>query len=130
MTSIRDLIPKDKFDKSTIYELCQLADNEIQPIIFDLLEWLQDCNWAVAREILPIIILHQNVAMPYILTILQGDDVMWKYWVIGLVIPYLTYPNRQLIKSELVTLSSLDIIDEDIKEIVLMSKNCLANYFD
>lgn len=129
MTSLRDLIPKDKFDNSTINQLCKLTDNEMQPIIFDLLEWLQDYNWPIAKDILPIVVLHQNIAMPHILTILQGNDIMWKYWVIQLVIPYLIYPNKQLVKSELERLSSLEIIDEDIDEIVKLSKNCLAFYY-
>lgn len=129
MASLRDLIPKEKFDNSTINQLCKLTDNEMKPIIFDLLEWLQDYNWPIARDILPIVVLHQNIAMPHILTILQGNDIMWKYWVIELVIPYLIYPNRQLVKSELERLSSLEIIDEDIEEIIKLSKNCLAFYY-
>ncbi|WP_346848643.1 DUF5071 domain-containing protein [uncultured Clostridium sp.] len=129
MTSLRDLIPKDKFDYSTINQLCKLTDNEIQPIILDLLELLQDYNWPIAKDILPIIVVHQNIAMPHILTILQGDDIIWKYWIIELVIPYLIYPNKQLVKSELERLSSLEIIDEDIAEIVKLSKNHLAFYY-
>ena len=129
MTSLRDLIPKDKFDNSTINQLCKLTDNEMQPIILDLLEWLQDYNWPISRDILPIVVIHQNIAMPHILTILQGNDIMWKYWVIELVIPYLIYPNKQLVKSELERLSSLEIIDEDIDEIVKLSKKCLAFYY-
>ena len=129
MTSLRDLIPKDKFDNSTINQLCRLTDDEMQPIIFDLLEWLQDYNWPIAKDILPIVVLHQNIAMPHILTILQGNDIMWQYWVIELVIPYLIDPNKQLVKSELERLSSLEIIDEDIEEIVKLSKNCLTFYY-
>lgn len=67
--------------------------------------------------------------MPHILTILQGNDIMWQYWVIELVIPYLIDPNKQLVKSELERLSSLEIIDEDIEEIVKLSKNCLTFYY-
>lgn len=129
MTSLRDLIPKDKFDNSTINQLCRLTDDEMQPIIFDLLEWLQDYNQPIAKDILPIVVLHQNIAMPHILTILQGNDIMWQYWVIELVIPYLIDPNKQLVKSELERLSSLEIIDEDIEEIVKLSKNCLTFYY-
>ena len=33
---------KDKFDNSRIDNLCELTDKEIEPIIFNLLEWLQD----------------------------------------------------------------------------------------
>lgn len=129
MTSLKDLIPKDKFDNSTINQLCKLTDNEIQPIIYNLLEWLQDYNWPIAKDILPIVVLHQNIAMPYILTILQGNDIIWKYWVLELVIPYLIYPNKQLVKNELERLSSLEIIDEDIDEIVKLSKNYLEFYY-
>jgi len=67
--------------------------------------------------------------MPHILTILQGNDIMWKYWVIKLMIPYLIYPNKQLVKSELERLSSLEIINEDIREIVNLSKDYLAFYY-
>ncbi|SHH45291.1 DUF5071 domain-containing protein [Clostridium intestinale] len=127
--TLRDLIPKDKFDNSTIKQLCKLTDNEIRPIIFDLLEWLQDYNWPIAKDILPIVILHQNIAIPHIITILQGNNMMWKYWIIELVIPYLIYPNKQLLKSELERLSSFEIINDDIDEIVKMSKNCLTVYY-
>jgi len=127
--TLRDLIPKDKFDNSTIKQLCKLTDNEIRPIIFDLLEWLQDYNWPIAKDILPIVILHQNIAIPHIITILQGNNMMGKYWIIELVIPYLIYPNKQLLKSELERLSSLEIINDDIDEIVKMSKSCLTVYY-
>lgn len=129
MTALKGLIPKDKFDNSTISQLCKLTDNEIQPIIFDLLEWLQDYNWPIAKDILPIVVLHQNIAMPHILTILQGNDTIWKFWIIELVIPYLIYPNKQLVKSELERLSSLEITDEDINEVVKISKKCLEFYY-
>nr|3UT7_A Chain A, Structural view of a non Pfam singleton and crystal packing analysis [Acetivibrio thermocellus ATCC 27405]3UT8_A Chain A, Structural view of a non Pfam singleton and crystal packing analysis [Acetivibrio thermocellus ATCC 27405]3UT8_B Chain B, Structural view of a non Pfam singleton and crystal packing analysis [Acetivibrio thermocellus ATCC 27405] len=129
MTSLRDLIPKHKFDNSTIDQLCKLIDNEIEPIIFDLLKWLQDYNWPIAKDILPVVVLHQSIAMPHILTILQGNDIMWKYWVIKLMIPYLIYPNKQLVKSELERLSSLEIINEDIREIVNLSKDYLHFYY-
>jgi len=38
------LNPKTQIDNSTIDQLCKLIDNEIEPIIFDLLKWLQDYN--------------------------------------------------------------------------------------
>jgi len=41
----------------------------------------------------------------------------------------LIYPNKQLVKSELERLSSLEIINEDIREIVNLSKDYLAFYY-
>lgn len=42
--NVKDLIPKNKFDDSNIEKLYLLTDEEIIPIIYDLLEWLMDYN--------------------------------------------------------------------------------------
>ena len=129
LNNIRSLIPKDKFDNSSIYELEKLSEAEIQPIMYELLEWLQDYNWPIAREILPIILLHQNIAMPYIIDILEGNDVMWRYWIMDLVIPNLLVSNKQLLRKPLEKLAALTDNDEDTKELVEKSKLCLALYY-
>ena len=129
MNNIRSLIPKDKFDNSSINKLEKLSDAEIQPIIYELLECLQDYNWPIAREILPIILLHQNIAMPYIIDVLEGNDVMWRYWIMDLVIPNLLVSNKQLLRKSLEELAALTGNDEDTKELVEKSKQCLDFYY-
>ena len=42
---IKHLIPKDKGDYKNIEELKRLSFDEIEPIVPDLLVWLQDINW-------------------------------------------------------------------------------------
>lgn len=46
---LRDLIPKNKFDDGNIVELDGLTDEELKPIVYDLLMWLQDYNWPISR---------------------------------------------------------------------------------
>ena len=41
MTDIHDLVPKNKFDSSNIERLKHLTDNEIEPILPSLLEWIE-----------------------------------------------------------------------------------------
>lgn len=126
---IKSLIPKDKFDNSAIEKLCPLSDKEIQPIINDLLEWLQDYNWPIAKDILPIIILHQNIAILHILDVLKGNDIMWQYWVIDLVIPNLIITNKLLLKNELKRISLLEKVNEDIELLSETAKECLDFYY-
>ena len=89
MTDIYELIPKDKFDSSNIERLKKLTDNEIEPILPSLLEWIQDCNWPVARDILPVLALHQSVLVPLIHRVLSPNekDDIWKYWIITCLAP-------------------------------------------
>lgn len=126
---IKDLIPKDKFDNSTIKQLNKLTDKEIKPIIYKLLEWLQDLNWPIAQEILPIIIKHQEVVVPYISSILNGQDIMWKIWVMELIIPALTYENKNMFHEDIKNLSRLVENDEDTVAIIESANKCLQNNF-
>jgi hypothetical protein len=129
MDYLHELLPKVKDDDSTIEELKKLTDEQIEPIIGSLLEWLQDFNWPVAKEILPIVCQHQNVAMPHITAVLRGDDSQWIYWIIVLLVPRLTEGNKESLKSDIISLSELTGEDEDTREIVEVSKECLATCF-
>lgn len=84
-----DLVPKDKFDSSTIAALKSLTEREIAPILPALLEWIQDCNWPVASDILPVLALHQAALAPLIHSVLRPNekDAIWKYWIITCLVP-------------------------------------------
>lgn len=48
---LNNLIPKHKFDIEKVELLEGLTFDEIEPIIRNLLEWLQDGNWPVSRPL-------------------------------------------------------------------------------
>ena len=81
---IKNLVPKDKFDTSTIDELHKLSDEEIECIIPELLEWLQDMNWPVADAVVYILLQHKNVVEKYLLDLLKPDNIdeTWKHNII------------------------------------------------
>lgn len=78
----RDLIPKHKFDQKVIGRLKTLSFEQLKPIIPDLLEWLQDMNWPIARPIADILKPFADRLTPEIIKILKTDDGMWKLWVL------------------------------------------------
>lgn len=80
--NIKALIPKDKFDIETAKKLSNYSIKEVQPIIPELLEWLQDGNWPVSKPIADFLIPFTEDISQEILQILKGNDGMWKYWIL------------------------------------------------
>jgi hypothetical protein len=128
MDVIKELLPKDKSDNSNIDRLKHLTDEQIQPLIPSLLEWLQDFNWPIAEEILQLIVARQNLVIPYVNNIFRGDDRMWQYWMLTKLVPLLTKNNIQMIKNDLIYLSSLNE-NEDTFDIVQLSKKYVALHY-
>lgn len=128
--NIRDYIPKDKFDNSNIEILYNLTDEEIKPIIYDLLEWLQDFNWPVANEILGVLMKREDLVFPYIKDILSNDDVMWKIHLMDLLIPSFTDEHKKELENQLVALSNIQEEDEDSIAIKESAQRCLNKCFD
>ncbi|MBP5492263.1 MAG: DUF5071 domain-containing protein [Clostridiales bacterium] len=84
MDNLQNLIPKDKFDLSTIDAITALSDSEIDEIYPILLTWLQDMNWPVSEPMAGVLASRKCVAEKHILKILpaeQNDDI-WKYNII------------------------------------------------
>jgi hypothetical protein len=80
--NIRELIPKDKFDEEVIDRLKALSFEQINPIIPELLEWLQDINWPISGPIAQLLNPFVNRITPEIIKILKTDDGLWKLWIL------------------------------------------------
>jgi len=78
---VRKLIPKNKHDQSRINELKKLTYEQIEPIIPDLLIWLQDMNWPIGRPVADILKPFVNRMTPEIIKILRTNDSLWEFWV-------------------------------------------------
>jgi hypothetical protein len=115
--NIQKLIPKHKSDFQTVELLKNYNFEEIEPIIPDLLEWLQDMNWPISNPIANFLIQFTEKISPEIVKILKGNDEMWKYWIL------LTFGKNiknKLVLNEIeriVKNPTLDEIENDIFEI-------------
>ena len=86
---IRELLPKNKFDNSNINRLFLLTDEEIKPIIYELLEWTQDYNWPIAKEIIPVLLESSYLLIPADLSALS---------IVNLIINALHTPKYILLR--------------------------------
>ncbi|WP_082498293.1 DUF5071 domain-containing protein [Chryseobacterium sp. Leaf180] len=80
--NLQDLVPKEKDDDRHIVKLKKLSFEEIQPIIPDLLEWLQDINWPIASDVADVLEPFADKLTPYLMEVLISNDGMWKYWIL------------------------------------------------
>jgi hypothetical protein len=83
---LNKLIPEHKFDTEKVELLNNLTFEEIEPIIRNLLEWLQDGNWPVSRPLGKYLkTLPPAKLGPYLMEILNGNDYDWKYFLIAIL---------------------------------------------
>lgn len=81
--NVKDLVPKNKFDDTSIDTLKRLSYEEIEPIVPDLLEWLQDMNWPVASEVRDVLTPFIDQLFPEFQKIFTSNDGLWKYWILS-----------------------------------------------
>ncbi len=125
--NVKDLVPKDKHDVSNINKLYSLTDDEMKLIVYDLLEWIQDYNWPVAQELVPLLKEREDIIFPYMSDILRGDDFMWKYWIMDLIIPDFSFEHKNSLKDDILLLINDPDIDEDTESIREIAEECYKN---
>ena len=103
MKKVKDLVPKNIFDFSGIEELRKLSDEEIASVIPDLLAWMKDMNWPVAKEMPALLAPHQKVLIPHIIEILQPEqwECDWKTDIILFLLPLLDEKYLLMLKPSL-----------------------------
>lgn len=83
---INNCIPKDKFDTAAIELAREIGFPALNPILADLLKWIQDANWPVAAGTAALLSNAGLEIVPHIKAILRSDDGTWKHWTIDLVV--------------------------------------------
>ncbi len=86
--SIRDMLPQDKHDIDRAVAIMSLGYPAIEPVIPDLLEWMQDLNWPVASALqLPLARVGVPLAV-HLRPIFASDDDIWKQVLISRIVAY------------------------------------------
>ena len=81
-SDLKALLPEDKCDIDRAEAIVKLGYPDIEPVLPELLEWMQDLNWPVAHVLLPFLAKIDSPLIPHIRYILGTEDGEWKYSVL------------------------------------------------
>jgi hypothetical protein len=80
------LVPISKFDTNLAERLVALGFPVVEPVLPQILEWVQDMNWPVSRVFQPFLVSIGSPLVPYVRAVLATHDDSWKHYVlIGIV---------------------------------------------
>lgn len=115
-TNLVALIPLTKHETEKASALVQLGFPAVEPVVPQILEWLQDLNWPVGFIFQPFLVRIGKPLAPYIRTILAGQDDGWKYSLLAAVVGEST-ELAQTLRPELERLATSPSAGESKEEV-------------
>lgn len=123
--NLADCLPKDKFDHDAVMRAVRIGYPGINPILPDLLVWLQDINWPVAQDLVLLLKDAGTGIAPHINTILNSTDSSWKYYVVSYLCESVNNDVWALIEPNLVRLANEPNKRDVEEEVHLVAANVL-----
>mgnify|MGYP003578226022 CR=1 FL=1 len=122
------IVPEHKQDFEACSALSTAEDSTVVAQLGELLTWLQDMNWPVARHVEARI---KSLGAPLIQPVrevLRGSDNIWKYWLVSSLLPKVTPSVVKSLQPELsriVTSPDAGEIEEGVVDAVLALQRSL-----
>ncbi len=101
---LRTLIPSAMDDIEAVNRAIARGYPAVGPIIPELLTWLRDYNWPVAKALAPFLAELGVALVPEIRRILKTDDDIWKYWILRCLVQ--SAEMREALRHELTRLAT------------------------
>ncbi|WCL49690.1 DUF5071 domain-containing protein [Leptospira sp. GIMC2001] len=124
---IKDYIPKNKHDFASVEVIKNLGYPGYKPILKDLFIWIQDINWPIAREIVPLLIAAGKDIVPIVNDILDSNDYVWQAWVLNYVLIKMPKTIKLEFKSQLERIAKNPNKDEKYEDLDEIAKEILLD---
>jgi Domain of unknown function (DUF5071) len=113
-------LPQDKFDLDAVAQFVAAGFPAIAPFLDDLVIWVADGNWPVARPVAELLVLTGVGALPALRQVLQGSDAIHQYFMLLLVVNRLPPDIATALRGDLehlATKPSADQFREGVSEL-------------
>lgn len=117
MNNYNEFLPRNKHDFERVYKLKTMDHTDLLPLLPGLMEWMQDMNWPIAKEVAELLLLFPNEIVPLIKNVFATNDDVWKYWCLVVLIKRLPKESRSLLKSDLIRLIERPTAGEKVEEL-------------
>jgi len=84
--NIRLLLPRHKSDSENARAIVAQGYPAVEPVLAELLEWLQDPNWPISGRIASFLATIGEPLIPHVRYVLQSNDDGWKYQVLTKIV--------------------------------------------
>lgn len=121
-----DFLIRGKFDCEHAEKLIAVGFPGVAPVLPHMLEWIQDMNWPVARVVAPFLVSIGEPIVPEIWKVLDGDDLVWKYWCIEVLIGELPHQQASCFRNELERLAKNPTDAERVEELDEQARDVLC----
>ena len=123
MSESLECLIRGKFDSENANRLIALGYPTVAPVLPHMVEWIQDMNWPVAKLVAPFLGSLGAPILPEIRKVLDGDDLIWKYWVISELIGRLPVELAKEFRADLERLAFSPTDEERLEELDQQAKN-------
>jgi hypothetical protein len=118
----------NKHDIASIEKLSYLKESELSPLIPQLMEWLQDGNWPVALPVSHLLAKAGDNIIPPLVAVLHGQDDIWKYWCIQLLVKKLPQQQFSMLLKDLVSLAQNPTAGEILEEVHIAAAEAISGF--
>ncbi|NGZ77705.1 DUF5071 domain-containing protein [Saccharibacillus alkalitolerans] len=125
MSDLFNLLPRDKNDFERVNDLKDLDKQDLIKLIPELLEWLQDINWPIAREISKLLLTVPEETIPFVIIVLAGEDDVWKEWCLRYFVKKLPAQLIKNLKEELERIAYRPTKGEELEEVHVTAQEIL-----
>ncbi len=84
--SVQELVPEAKDEISKATKLVARGYPAVAPVLAEMLEWVEDANWPVAKIFLPFLAGIGAPLVPHVRYVLQTQDEQWKRAVLDHIV--------------------------------------------
>jgi Domain of unknown function (DUF5071) len=121
-----DVVPADKYDVAAVGRASDVGWPDIEPVLPQLLTWIQDMNWPVAPAMCNLLVSIGEPLIPNLRPILNSDDAEWKYWLITGVLRDWPADLVEQLRPELSRISDRPTPDERASEVDVEARAVLG----
>ncbi len=127
MADLHGMLPQNKLETEKAQALVALGYPAVEPILPELMAWLQDTNWPVARVIAPFLATIGLPLVPHIRTVFETDDECWKMRVMRHLVE--TSPDVfEAVREDIQRMADMTPQNEDEEALQEVAQEVLAHY--